>query len=110
MNDAARDKNTRDFFFSINTAFLLPHGTCLIKAGLSFIIQHLQCCREWIHGLNDFLPTFLDDIFVFENMEQSEGYVLGDTGTTMVYLLSDDIEGQVLLVCGSSPGFINNYL
>ncbi len=43
-------------------------------------------------------------------MEQSEGYVLGDTGTTMVYLLSDDIEGQVLLVCGSRQGFINNNL
>ena len=50
-----------------------------------------------IHGLNDFLPTFLDDIFVFENIEQSDGYISGDTGTTMVYLIQLAFELAVFI-------------
>ena len=33
-----------------------------------------------------------------------------DTGLFLLMQLSDDIEDPVLPVCGSSPGFINNYL
>lgn len=39
------------------------------------------------HGLNDFLPSFLDEIFAFKGMDDSASYTTGDTGTTIVYLV-----------------------
>ena len=40
-----------------------------------------------VHGLNDFLPMFLNEIFRFKESESSEGYISGNQGTTAVYLI-----------------------
>lgn len=40
-----------------------------------------------VHCLNDFLPTFLTDMFVFENVNETAGYTSGDAGTTIIYLI-----------------------
>ena len=40
-----------------------------------------------VHGLNDFLPDFLNHIFLFENTQTSDGYISGDFGTTVIYLI-----------------------
>lgn len=39
-----------------------------------------------IHGLNDFLPSFLSDAFAFRQAEEAaEGYTSGDVSTTILY-------------------------
>lgn len=40
-----------------------------------------------VHGLNDFLPAFLSEIFAFEEEEQSGAYTSGDVSTTVVYVI-----------------------
>lgn len=40
-----------------------------------------------VHGLNDLLPDFFGNIFVFENANSSDAYVTGDVDTTVVYLI-----------------------
>ena len=40
-----------------------------------------------VHGLNDFLPDFLNHIFLFKNENTSNGYISGDSGTTVIYLI-----------------------
>ncbi len=37
--------------------------------------------------MNDFLPTFLSEIFVFEEEEQSSAYTTGDVSTTVIYVI-----------------------
>ncbi|MBQ1354879.1 MAG: CPBP family intramembrane metalloprotease [Solobacterium sp.] len=48
-----------------------------------------------IHGLNDFLPGFLDEIYQFTAADTSATYTSGDSGTTIVYLIQLAVE----LVC-----------
>ena len=50
-----------------------------------------------IHGFNDFLPTFLDDIFAFEGMDQTEGYISGNSDTTVIYLIQFCFELAVFI-------------
>ena len=40
-----------------------------------------------VHGLNDFLPDLLNHIFLFENTDTPDGYISGDSGTTVIYLI-----------------------
>ena len=40
-----------------------------------------------IHGLNDFLPDFLNQIFQYETSEESGSYISDDSGTTIVYAI-----------------------
>ncbi len=40
-----------------------------------------------VHGLKDFLPDFINHIFLFENTDTSDGYITGNSETTAVYLI-----------------------
>ncbi len=45
-----------------------------------------------IHGLNDFLPDFMNQLFLYKNQDDTGGYVSGDSGTTVVYLIQLIVE------------------
>lgn len=40
-----------------------------------------------VHGMNDFLPDFLNHIFVFKEVDTSASYISGDIGTAIVYVV-----------------------
>ncbi|MBQ6479353.1 MAG: CPBP family intramembrane metalloprotease [Erysipelotrichaceae bacterium] len=48
-----------------------------------------------VHGLNDFLPDVLNYVFVFKDVDNSDSYVSGDIGTTIVYL----VQLAVVIAC-----------
>ncbi|WP_026496149.1 CPBP family intramembrane glutamic endopeptidase [Butyrivibrio sp. WCD3002] len=45
-----------------------------------------------VHGLNDFLPDFLNHIFEYKSQDDSEAYITGDVSTTIVYVIQLVIE------------------
>lgn len=45
-----------------------------------------------VHGLNDFLPDFLNHIFIFKDVETESTYTSGDFSTTVVYLIQLAVE------------------
>ncbi|WP_026524983.1 CPBP family intramembrane glutamic endopeptidase [Butyrivibrio sp. MB2005] len=45
-----------------------------------------------VHGLNDFLPDFLNHIFEYKSQDDSEAYITGDASTTIVYVIQLVIE------------------
>jgi membrane protease YdiL (CAAX protease family) len=40
-----------------------------------------------VHGLNDFIPSFLYDVFAYANAEDSGSYTSGDMDTMVVYII-----------------------
>lgn len=48
-----------------------------------------------VHGLNDFLPDFLNQIFIFKDVETTESYTSGEISTTVVYIIQFVVE----LIC-----------
>ena len=38
-----------------------------------------------VHFLNDWIPGFLYEIFIWENISDSGSYTTGDSGTTIIY-------------------------
>ncbi len=50
-----------------------------------------------IHGFNDFLPNITDDIFAFEGMDRTEGYISGDSAATVIYLIQLCFEPAVFI-------------
>ena len=74
-------QQTLQFFLKI--ANLLVHGaTYMILYWKTRNLLGLAI----VHGLNDFLPDFMNQIFEFEKSDDSGAYVTGDSGTTFVYM------------------------
>ena len=48
-----------------------------------------------VHFLNDWIPGFLYEIFIWENVADSGSYTTGDTGTTIIYA----VQLAVMLLC-----------
>ncbi len=48
-----------------------------------------------IHGLNDFLPDFMNQLFLFKNQEDSGSYTTRESSTTVVYVFQLIVE----LIC-----------
>ncbi len=65
--------------------------TNLLLSGAAFMILYWKTRNllglAIVHGLKDFLPSLLDCIFNFENVDQSATYTSGDSDTTIVYLV-----------------------
>lgn len=40
-----------------------------------------------VHGLYDFIPDFMNQIFLFPDVENTGSYTTGDVGTTIVYVI-----------------------
>ena len=70
--------------------------TNLLIAGSTFMILYWKTRNllglAIIHGLNDLLPDLVNQIVLFESNEDSGGYVNGDLGTTIVYLIQFIVE------------------
>lgn len=71
----------------------------LMLSGSAFMILYWKTRNllglAIVHGLNDFLPYFLNEIFLYENIDDSGSYTSGDVDTTIVYL----IQFVVALLC-----------
>ena len=50
-----------------------------------------------IHGLNDFIPDFLNQIFLFENSSDSGSYTSGDVSSTVVYVIQLVVQLAIFL-------------
>lgn len=70
--------------FILKIANLLIHGS-------TFMILYWKTRNllglAIVHGLNDFLPVFLNQIFQYENVDDSGTYISGDIGTTIIYVI-----------------------
>ncbi len=68
----------------------------LLIAGATFMILYWKTRNllglAIIHGLNDFLPDFLNQIFLFKNNEDSGAYTTGEASTTIVYVIQFVVE------------------
>ena len=62
-----------------------------------------------VHALNDFLPGFINEIFLFENADNSGSYISGNAGTTVVYLIQLAVEIVVLLYVYKKVGKTLDY-
>ena len=61
-----------------------------------------------VHGLNDFIPDFLNQIFLFNNNADTGSYTTGDSGTTVIYLIQLAVEIACLIyVYGKVAGTID---
>ena len=61
-----------------------------------------------IHGLNDFLPGFLSEIFAFHEAEE-EGYTTGDASTTILFAVQLVITGLCFLAVYKKVGRTIDY-
>ena len=73
-------QQTLQFFLKI--ANLLIHGA-------TFMILYWKTRNllglAIVHGLNDFIPGFMDQIFQYGNTEDTGTYISGNLGTTIIY-------------------------
>jgi membrane protease YdiL (CAAX protease family) len=71
----------------------------LTLAGTAFMILYWKTRNllglAIVHGLNDFLPDFLNQIFIFKDVETTESYTSGEISTTVVYIIQFVVE----LIC-----------
>ena len=86
-------QQTTQFFLKIVNLFI---------SGATFLILYWKTRNllglAIVHGLNDFLPDFLNQIFVFKETDTSSGYTSGDASTTVVYLIQLAVELICLLI------------
>ena len=75
--------------------FVLKIANLLIS-GATFMILYWKTRNllglAIVHGLNDFLPDFLNHIFEFKNQDDSGSYTSGEVSTTVVYVIQLFVE------------------
>lgn len=68
----------------------------LLIAGSTFMILYWKTRNllglAIVHGLNDFLPDFLNQIFLYKDLDDSATYTSGETSTTVVYIIQLVVE------------------
>ncbi|MBQ6334675.1 MAG: CPBP family intramembrane metalloprotease [Erysipelotrichaceae bacterium] len=85
-------QQTLQFFLKIaNTALY----------GAAFMILYWKTrnlfALGFVHGLNDFIPDFIDKLFLFRGQTNEATYTTGDSGTTIAYAVQLVIEILVLI-------------
>lgn len=85
----------------------------LIVSGSTFMILYWKTRNllglAIIHGLNDFLPDFLNHIFVFNDVETADSYTSGEFGTTVVYLIQLAVQVLCLIYIYNKVGKTIDY-
>ena len=68
----------------------------LLISGATFMILYWKTRNllglAIIHGLNDFIPDFLNQIFMFKDNDDSGSYTSGEVSTTVVYVIQLVVE------------------